>query len=188
MKLEQESVEPELWKAEAGVLSNGTGKADDDDDDDDDELLVGFDNAVVVEAGACALLRLFSPFSGVVTSSFDSWRSCSPTPLENPLIISSGEGGDGGWLRSIDNVGTRVEARCGTEAADANVVARHTTRKSAKRIWYNRSLGILALDCPVNTAIDRLSMVTASISSLVTASEEIIALFVVSDRNALDIR
>lgn len=187
MKLEQESVEPELWKAEAGVLSNGTGKAD--DDDDDDELLVGFDNAVVVEAGACALLRLFSPSSGVVASSFASRRSCScsPTPLENPLIISSEEGGDGGWLRSIDNVGTRVEARCGTEAADANVVARHTTRKSAKRIWYNRSLGILALDRPVEAAIDGLSMVTTLISGLITASETTIALFVVLDRDALDI-
>lgn len=164
MKLEQESVEPELWKAEAGVLSNGTGKAD----DDDAELLVGFDNAVV-EVGACALLRLFSPVSGVVAPSSAPWRSCSrsPTPLENPLIMSSGEGGEGGWLRSIDSVGTRVEARCGTEAADANVVARHTTRKSARRIWYNRSMGFLALDRPVKTAIGGLSMVTALISGFV---------------------
>lgn len=186
MKLEQESVEPELWKAEAGVLSNGTGKAD----DGDGELLVGFDAAVVVEVGVCALLLLFSPFSGVVASLFASWRSCScsPTPLENPLINSSEEGGEGGWLRSTDNVGTRVEARCGTEAADPNVVARHTTRKSARRIWYNRSLGILALDRPVKTAIEGLSMVTAFISGLITASKAIRILFVVSDGNGLNIR
>lgn len=44
MNLGHASVEPELWKAEAGVLSNGSGNGD----DDANALLVGFDGVVVV--------------------------------------------------------------------------------------------------------------------------------------------
>lgn len=182
MKLGHESVEPALWKAEAGVLSNGTGRAD------NDGLLVGFDNVVVVTVCVFALLLLFSPFSSIVASLLEpplrrSSRSssCSLASPENPLINFSKDG-EGGWPTSIDNAGMRVETRSGTVAAELSVVARNAAMKSARRI------GTLALDRLVKTAIDDLSIVRALIIVLKTASEAIVILFVLLDRNALDAR
>jgi hypothetical protein len=110
MKLGHESVEPLLWKAEAGVLSNGSGRGD----NDADELLVDFDDVVLVAVDAFAFL-LFLPFSSGVAlllellllsgSSSSKRNSCSLISPENRSSNSSEDCGDGGSPVATNNVG-----------------------------------------------------------------------------------